>query len=324
MKKLLKHWIAKKSSTLHLAVGTGFAGMYLLGWLAGSSAGGSRFPGFLRLIGFMGLFATLLLALFHAGIYGSNRFLVHFRETSHLPARQLNQVCMFCMAFFLPASAALMVGSAMLLPKAAAAITSWFAARQTRVDPGAAASLLPDAGKLSQGQPAALPDIRPMPAWAGMLEELIFFFAYVMAVGIVLCFISRLTLRLYRGFCRAVQWDDDVRISLRPGMHVPGEGEETSGENPAPRRFKKPYGTSRPGEKVRRTYRRRIRHGLASAGHVGKNGLPLCPSSYAWATPTELESLASVDDPDLHQAYEKVRYGSGTCIDHEVLESIKH
>ena len=68
-----------------------------------------------------------------------------------------------------------------------------------------------------------------------------------------------------------------------------------------------------PGEKIRRLYRQRI------LKHFSQKAAGILPR---WASPSELEETCGMDQPALHELYEKARYGNVPCT-REDLEQLK-
>lgn len=313
MKKIFRHWIAGEQLSLHLVAGGFFSGIYALGSLIASTSEKSVLPGILHRLGFGGLFLVLLLVLLHMNLHGSSRFLADFKETSHLPVKQLSEVSIFCMLLFLPFGAAVMAGFAAFLPWIWNEAAKW--AARLRVDPdlGAAAEILPDAGSLSDEMPTALPEAVLMPAWARVLEIALSLLGYVMAGVLLLAVLYRFALWLCSRLPNPGKWDDDVRISLKPDLSLSDAFLGTARGGGSQRARRTLPWLVEPGERIRRTYRRRLSAGFGRQKKI---------KDFAWAAPAELEKLASVDDARLHELYEKARYSILPCTGEEA-ESIQ-
>jgi hypothetical protein len=123
-----------------------------------------------------------------------------------------------------------------------------------------------------------------------------------MITVIVIFLFWQLACALYRRFSRPVQWDDDVRISLRPDGEN-AEIEKTVQERTLLRRLKQRMVFSRdPREQVREQYRRAVR------GGVKRQRGKIDPANLRSAAPEELERIADISDQGLHDCYEKARY----------------
>jgi hypothetical protein len=301
-RKLWHHWLSGNRTGFHLALGCVCAGIYALAGLIGSSVENFVWKEPMQIVGFAGLFVTLLLVLLHANLYGSNHFLQMFEDTGHLPVRQMTAVCTFCMILFLAVSAVVMGGCSAVLPMLWRAFCRWLAGRRVYVDPEAAANIVPDMDNRTPELAAIAGEVRETPFWVRAAEQLIFLAGYVMIAVIVIFLFWQLTRALYRIFSRPVQWDDDVRISLRPDGEN-AETEKTVKEITWLRRLKQRMAVSRdPREQVREQYRRAVR------GGVKRQRGKIDPVSLRSATPKELERIADISDQGLHDGYEKARY----------------
>ena len=103
-------------------------------------------------------------------------------------------------------------------------------------------------------------------------------------------------------------FDDDEKIYLKPSLHLDTETAK-NGFRPAIAFL--PVRT--PGEKIRRLYRQRI------LKHFSQKTAGILPR---WASPSELEETCGMDQPALHELYEKARYGNVPCT-REDLEQLK-
>jgi hypothetical protein len=301
VRRLWHHWLSGNRTGFHLTLGGIFIGIYALAGLIASSMAYFPWKQSMQAVGFAGLFVTLLLVLLHANLHGSNRFLQMFEQTSHLPVRQLTAVCVFCMILFLTVGAFVMGGCSLLLSVGWTAFCRWLEGRRVYVDPEAAANIMPDMDNRTPDLAALAGEVRETPAWVYMAEQVIFFIGYVMIAAIVLFALWQIVRYLYRRFSRPVQWDDDVRISLKPEENVekkemlPGPGKRLR------RLYRRMFASADPRENIREQYRRTIRGGLKGQKQPDRKRLRA-------ATPEELEAFASVSNPELHEQYEKARY----------------
>jgi hypothetical protein len=301
-RKLWHHWLSGNRTGFHLTLGCVSAGIYALAGLIGSSVENFAWKEPMQIAGFAGLFVTLLLVLLHANLHGSNRFLQMFEDTGHLPVRQMTAVCTFCMILFLAVSAVVMGGCSAVLPMMWRAFCRWLAGRRVYVDPEVAANIMPDMDRGTPDLAAIAGEVRETPLWVRVAEQVIFLAGYVMIAVIVIVLFWQLARALYRRFSRPVQWDDDVRISLRP------DGDDTASEKAVPertwlRRLRRRMAVSRdPREQIREQYRRAVRGGVKR--QRGKIDLVSLRS----AAPEELERIADISDQGLHENYEKARY----------------
>ena len=113
---------------------------------------------------------------------------------------------------------------------------------------------------------------------------------------------------IWKFFTKPRQFDDDEKIYLKPSLRLDSEFQE-SGIRHAfswlPART--------PDEKIRRLYRQRI------LKHFSQKAAGILPR---WASPSELEKTCGIDQPSLHELYEKARYGNVPCTK-EDLEQLK-
>ncbi len=345
MKKLLNHWINNPCVSLHLALTITFCAIYALGGLLASSGVSQNIVAALHTAGFTGLFAVILLVILHINLHGSNHFLKHFQDTSHLPSTQITRVGLFCAILLLIAASALMGGFALLTGALWTALKAWFASRPVTADPEAAANIMPDADTESPDL-SALAEAIETPSWVEMLEQLLNILGAVLIAALVIFVLTRLILNLYRRFSQPVNWDDDVRISLKPQA-----ADDSSSSHPKPHslgeRFSRIFSRPKtPDEQIRRIYRQRIHAGLAhtAAGRAlspasgsrvqtpaepalsGQNNANPGASSAGLAayTPAELEDLAGLADPQLHTLYEKARYSPDPCLHDDVAMLKNH
>jgi succinate dehydrogenase hydrophobic anchor subunit len=301
-RKLWHHWLSGNRTGFHLALGCVCAGIYALAGLIGSSVENFVWKEPMQIVGFAGLFVTLLLVLLHANLHGSNRFLQMFEDTGHLPVRQMTAVCTFCMILFLAVSAVVMGGCSAVLPMLWRAFCRWLEGRRVYVDPEAAANIVPDMDNRTPELAAIAGEVRETPFWVRAVEQLIFLAGYVMIVVIVIFLFWQLARALYRRFSRPVQWDDDVRISLKPDGDD-AEPEKAAAERTWMRRLRQRMAASRdPREQVREQYRRAVR------GGVKRQKAKIDPACLRSAAPEELERIADIADQGLHDGYEKARY----------------
>lgn len=306
MKKLLRHWIAAPMTALHLTLGGLSSAAWLLGSLIAPRTPDSALCGRLSALGYAGLFLTLLAVLLHAAVHGCNRFLLHYRETSRLPVRQLTLVCLFSALLLLVPGAGLMFLFSLALPRLCRALAALLFSRRQTAAPAASAELLP--GVLPES-----PDLSGFikssgtPAWVRAAEQILLLTGTVLLAALILFALYRALTALFYCFAHRAAWDDDIRISLKPGEKEPGDGSAPNMGASVPGRLRRLFSRDPdPRAQIRRRYKKAVLAGLA---HTGKNARR-APFPWSWASPEELERLSGAGDT-LHLDYEKARYGEG-------------
>lgn len=300
-RRLFNHWVSHSALSLHLTLGGLSLACFAVGTLLSENMTGSPLPGRLRLLGFAGLFGVLLLMLLHQNLHGADHFLSHFRYISNLPDAQLRQVSLFCMLLFLAVSALLMAGCAWGITSLWAALMAWLSglSRPSSQEPGSL--ILPDTDQSSPDLAALAEQIRPAPSWLPLAETLMGLAAVLVVAALLLLLLYSLARRLYTFLSRSRTWDDDEKIFIRPVPPYTAVSPEKKRSLRTP--FSWLQGPRSPREAIRRHYQRAIRAGLQSQ----KQDAP------PWAAPAELEQAAGCEAPDLHQIYEKARYGASEC-----------
>ena len=133
-------------------------------------------------------------------------------------------------------------------------------------------------------------------------------FAVLLLSLLTVLVLRQIAQSIWTFFTKPRHFDDDEKIYLKPSLHLDTETAKT-GFRPAIAFL--PVRT--PGEKIRRLYRQRI------LKHFSQKTAGILPR---WASPSELEETCGMDQPALHELYEKARYGNVPCT-REHLEQLK-
>lgn len=295
IRRLLNYWIGKKRSGFYVFLGFCAASVYFAGIILDSP---ERQALCLRLrgAGFI-LFVAFVAALFiHLNLHAAHWFLNHFEGTDHLPKKQIALVNSFCMTVFLTVTVIALPAAAWGLEPLWQAIARWFSSR-TSLDKAVYPALyMEQEPPKSPDLSALLGEPTPTAPWMAALDQLLRAAASVFLVLLILLAVRRLLSALWAWITKPRQFDDDEKIYLTPAWSLSQQEKRAAPRQPTVKA--RSY-----NEKIRRKYRRQIL--FRSVRHKR-------PLSSA-ATPEELEHAVGLDNPPLHQLYEKARYGNGKC-----------
>lgn len=140
------------------------------------------------------------------------------------------------------------------------------------------------------------------------IDRIMGIFAVLLLSLLTVLVLRQIARSIWTFFTKPRHFDDDEKIYLKPSLHLDTETAKT-GFRPAIAFL--PVKT--PGEKIRRLYRQRI------LKHFSQKTSGILPR---WASPSELEETCGMDQPALHELYEKARYGNVPCT-REDLEQLK-
>ena len=294
IRRLLNWWFGKKRIGFYLSSAGITASAHLAGVMVRSENGPLAVS--LERAGFLGFLLTSAVFFIHLNLHACHWFLDHFRDTDHLPARQISHVNSFCMTVFLCLCLGAMPAAAWCMEPFWQSVRRWFSDLEAT-----APALIPDPG-WNTGS-AEAPDLsrllgepKPTPPWIAAMDRMF------RALGAALIILAMLLMgfHLFRQFWRWITrprfLDGDEKIYLTPTWTL-GADRKKAGPKPA-RFFTRSY-----SEKIRRRYRREI----LTLSRKKK----LTPS--VSATPSQLEQAAGLKHEPLHRLYEKARYGPEEC-----------
>lgn len=259
-------------------------------------------PGQLKAVSFAGTLLLSLLVLAHSNLHACHEFLHLFQKQGHLPRKQIEHVNSFCMTVFLAFSLLCMVLFALFLDPLWSVFLTWFRNLSHPVSQPA-----PPA-KMEHFEAFQAPDLTKLlaeasapPAWMEVLNHMFEILGYILVI-LVLCFLFRtVCLMVWHWITKPRHFDDDEKIYLRPTVLLPADKPQKSPEH---REQGIRYYLSYNG-KIRRLYRKRI---LSHSRNVSAD-----MAHFFWASPSELEHVSGLEDQELHQLYEKARYGPEEC-----------
>ncbi len=294
IRRLLNCWFRKMRTGFYVSAVCLSAGAYFIGAMVRSESG--PVAPFLTQAGFAGFLLTALFFFIHLNLHACHWFLDHFRDTDHLPTRQISHVNSFCMTLFLCLCLGAMPAAAWSLEPLWQSLYRWFADFEhpgqipfPEPDTGTGFSQSPDLSRLL-GEP------RPTPAWIVIADRIFRVMGYILILLFVVLVCYRLCRQFWTWITRPRFFDSDEKIYLTPTWSL-GSDKKKAGPKPAGW-FSRSY-----SEKIRRRYRREI---LTLSR---KKKLTLPPS----ASPSQLEETAGLNHKVLHRLYEKARYGPEEC-----------
>ncbi|MCI8888132.1 MAG: DUF4129 domain-containing protein [Hungatella sp.] len=291
IRKLLNYWLSKKRSEFYVFGGLLLGGVYVVG----AMLNGSR-SALLKQIGFFGLLILIPAHFIHANLHAGHWFLDHFKDTDHVPRRQIAYVNSFCMTFFLGVSILAMPAAAYVTEPLWQAIFLWFS-RRSHPERAVYPALNMDM------KPASPPDMtkifgepKPTPAWIQVLDQVFYVLGAILVMILFFMMVKGICRKVWAWITRPRHFDDDEKIYLTPAWTLPSGKREKAG------RTSRLWFSSYSG-RIRRMYQKEI---LAGAKKTKVSPSP-------WASPRELEKAAGVEHPVLHELYEKARYGPEGC-----------
>lgn len=294
IRKLLNYWFKKKRTGFYLWMGMGTAVLYFAGFVLRSASPGLSIV--LHRLGFAGFLMVVTAFFIHLNLHAVHWFLDHFKDTDRLPKKQMAMVNSFCMTLFLCLCLGALPGAAWALEPLWQALGRWFAGR-TSLEKAVYPALHMEAEAMdSPDLSSLLGEPKPTPPWVVMLDQFLRAAACVfVAVLLVMAVLAALR-SIWAWITRPRQFDSDEKIYLTPTWSL------LSKKRPKTEGLlgfrAKTY-----SEKIRRQYRRDI---LA----LSKKKKTILPAS---SSPSELEQAVGLENPVLHELYEKARYGREEC-----------
>mgnify|MGYP004702668773 FL=1 len=310
IRKLMNYWFQKSRDGFYIFFGILAAGLYALGTALGFYLQESVLSWVLKLSAvilaiFLGLFY-----LVHKNLHSLHHFWDMFHQTDHFPEKQLAHVNAFCMTVFLLISALVLS----VVPPLFDPLWAWIwrgLQYLTHTSSSAPVEMEQNTSAMLN-QPGLLPSLAEQtgeaPAWMKFIDRIMGIFAVLLLSLLTVLVLRQIARSIWTFFTKPRHFDDDEKIYLKPSLHLDTETAK-NGFRPAIAFL--PVRT--PGEKIRRLYRQRI------LKHFSQKTAGILPR---WASPSELEETCGMDQPALHELYEKARYGNVPCT-REDLEQLK-
>lgn len=305
IRKFLNYWFGKKREGFYLFLALLLAGCYLAALAMEEYQLTSHtgiLPGRLKAVSFAGTLLLALLVLAHSNIHARHEFLHLFQKQGHLPRKQIEHVNSFCMTIFLVFSLLCMVFFSLVLEPLWPILLTWF---QHLFRPGSQTPPPAETEYFESFQAPALTQIlseaASPPAWLEVLDRIFEILGYILVILVLLFLFRTVCLMAWRWITKPRHFDDDEKIYLRPTLLLPADRPEKS---PKQKEHGIRYYLSYNG-RIRRLYRKKILSGSQNASAD--------MALFFWASPSELEHASGLKDQELHQMYEKARYGSAEC-----------
>lgn len=303
MRKGMNYWFSQKRDGFYTCLVIMASLIYVAGLAVTEYELGSNWPllsSRLKTCGFLVMLMVITMFLIHRNLHGLHQFLGLFRQADHLPKKQIAHVNSFCMTVFLSITLVSAAVISPLLDFVWAAIIAWFqgAWKPITLEPPIMESM-----PQKQMPPPDLTEIfgepSPPSPWMEAAEKVFFVIVWIL-IALVFFFLIRSLLRsIWSWITKPRHFDEDEKIYLKPVFSLPSEKQAEQGDS------EKHYGLRHYfsyNSRIRRLYRKAI-----LSGH-GRNKRP-----QEWASPSELESSAALDNLTLHELYEKARYGREPC-----------
>ncbi len=309
IRKLLNFWFGKNRSGFYVFLGIAAACAYLAG-IALERSENQALAQTLKQAGYFSFLAIAPAYFIHWNLHAAHWFLDHFKDTDHLPKKQISLVNSFSMTIFLTLTLGALPLSAFCLNPLWQIIARWFAAK-TSLDKAVYPALHMEVEPVQAPDLSALfGEAKPTPPWILLLDRL-FRAVGTLALGLlmILALICLLG-RLWAWITKPRHFDGDEKIYLTPTWSLTGSPKAV------PKKQKKKKG-------LRQSYDRKIRHLYRReilSRYSKKKQTPALSAS-----PKELEQAVGLSRPALHTLYEKARYSQNGCAkaDWEALSRAK-
>ena len=307
LRKSMNYWFGKKRDGFYHSLGFIAAFIYLSGLAVTEyeiTSSWEQLSSRLKAAGFLSMLVVIALILIHRNIHELHQFLELFRQADHLPQKQIAHVNSFCMTIFLGGTLLLSAIIPPLLDPMWTAIAAWFKSiwKPVPIEP-------PEMGQMMQEQSPqpSLTEIfgepEPPPAWLEVAEKIFIFACWIFIAAILFFLIRSMLHSIWGWITKPRHFDDDEKIYLKPVFSLAGEHPSDNEKAHEPRglRWYLSY-----NNRIRRLYRKEILSGHGRGRHPQE-----------WATPTELESSAGLNNQTLHELYEKARYSHNSCTEED-------
>ena len=310
IRKLMNYWFQKSRDGFYIFFGILAAGLYALGTALGHYFQESALSWSLKLSASILAIFLGLLYLVHENLHSLHGFWDMFHQTDHFPEKQLSHVNAFCMTVFLLISVLVLS----VVPPLFDPLWAWIwrgLQYLTRTSSSAPVEM-EQTTSTTLNQPDLLPSLAEQageaPAWMKFLDQILGVLAVFLLLLLAVLVLRQIARSIWKFFTKPRHFDDDEKIYLKPSLHLDSNAPKTGF-----RRAMAFLPVRTPGEKIRRLYRQRI------LNHFSQKAAGILPR---WASPSELEETCGMDQPALHELYEKARYGNVPCT-MEDLEQIK-
>ncbi len=301
MRKFVNYWISRPRDGFYVFLAVCFAVLYAAG-VTIARYDRPEMSVLLKRIGFIGFLALAVLVFIHKNLNAFYEFLRMFKDTDHLPQKQISYVNSFCMTVFLIAAVILIAAAAAAAGPLWQIISAWFSGL-----PRASASPRPEPEPVRGGDTMTpnlaelLGDGGPAPAWVKLLDAVFEKLGFLLIAAAALFLLWHIGKSLWGFLTRPRHFDEDEKIYLKPTLNMQLNIKPRDREGgPDGLRYHLSYNA-----RIRRHYRREI---LSGRKKQKQNGAPP-----PWAAPAELESTSGLDDELLHNLYEKARYSREGC-----------
>ena len=311
IRKLMNYWFQKSRDGFYIFFGILAAGLYALGTALGHYFQESALSWSLKLSASILAIFLGLLYLVHENLHSLHGFWDMFHQTDHFPEKQLAHVNAFCMTVFLLISVLILS----VVPPLFDPLWAWIwrgLQYLTRTSSSAPVEM-EQTTSTTLNQPDLLPSLAEQageaPAWMKFLDQILGVLAVFLLLLLAVLVLRQIARSIWKFFTKPRHFDDDEKIYLKPSLHLDSNAPKTGF-----RRAMTFLPARTPGEKIRRLYRQRI------LKHFSQKAAGILPR---WASPSELEETCGMDQPALHELYEKARYGNVPCTK-EDLKDLEH
>ncbi len=311
IRKLMNYWFQKSRDGFYIFFGILAAGLYALGTALGHYFQESALSWSLKLSASILAIFLGLLYLVHENLHSLHGFWDMFHQTDHFPEKQLSHVNAFCMTVFLLISVLVLS----VVPPLFDPLWAWIwrgLQYLTRTSSSAPVEM-EQTTSTTLNQPDLLPSLAEQageaPAWMKFLDQILGVLAVFLLLLLAVLVLRQIARSIWKFFTKPRHFDDDEKIYLKPSLHL-----DSNAPKNGFRRAMAFLPARTPGEKIRRLYRQRI------LKHFSQKAAGILPR---WASPSELEETCGMDQPALHELYEKARYGNVPCTK-EDLKDLEH
>ncbi len=308
IRKLFNYWISKERSGFYTFLALVCAVSYWLGSMIGT--GSPLLAGRLKLGSFLGFLVLAVMFFVHKNLNSYYEFLGLFKDTDHLPQKQIAFVNSFCMTVFLIAAVIGILIAAFTTEPLWDAVADWFS-RRPRIEiteevPPETEPYVPEPSMETPDFRTLLGEPAETPGWVEVLNNITEIAAAFITLAVIFITLRHMSNRVWTYITKPRLTDEDEKIYLKPTLDLPlefrpGEGED--GQKKGLRHFLS-Y-TAR----LRRYYKKQILK--------GRRRQHIVPDPPEWASPRELEQSAAIDNAVLHSLYEKARYSGQECTEED-------
>lgn len=304
-RKLLNFWYGKNRSGFYVFLGIAAACTNLTG-IALDSPETQALSRTLQRAGYFSFLVIVPACFIHWNLHAVHWFLDHFKDTDHLPKKQISLVNSFSMTIFLTLTLGALPLSAFCLKPLWQIIARWFADK-TSLDKAVYPALH------MEMEPVQAPDLsalfgeaKPTPPWLLLLDRLFRAVGTLILGLLMILALIYLLGRLWSWITKPRHFDSDEKIYLTPTWSLTGSPKAAQIKQKKRKGLRQSY-----DRKIRHLYRREI-----LSRYSKKKQTPALSAS-----PEELEQAVGLSRPALHTLYEKARYSQNGCAraDWEVL-----